>query len=82
VSTQKAGKIRFAFSYFSQAMNRYGKKVVLKQEAEKYILALPTDNLLPAPDSAPPLNGDGILNFETLFELPSPVEIEIGFGTG
>ena len=63
-------------------MNRYKKKVVLKEEAKSVLLpfAIPPqtknfDELLEKEKRAP-------LNYQEVFGNTNPVEIEVGFGTG
>ncbi|MFH0920402.1 MAG: tRNA (guanosine(46)-N7)-methyltransferase TrmB [Fibrobacterota bacterium] len=58
-------------------MNRYKKKVVLKEEAKPFILPRPDSREpgAPLPPAAP-------VDFSILFGNTNPVEIEAGYGTG
>lgn len=60
-------------------MNRYKKKVVLKDDAQRFILPKPPTPKYgePQPQTAPEP-----VDFGALFGNNNPVEIEVGYGTG
>ena len=63
-------------------MNRYKKKVVLKEEAEKYILKFDYTGIKKRIRRNLPIEPEKPVDLFEIFRNNNPVEIEVGFGTG
>jgi tRNA (guanine-N7-)-methyltransferase len=63
-------------------MNRYKKKVVLKNEAKSHILPFILPEKCPDLNLFYTENPPQKLNYVEIFNNENPVEIEVGFGTG
>jgi tRNA (guanine-N7-)-methyltransferase len=63
-------------------MNRYKKKVKLKDAARRYFLAIDRKALDDKTVKKQPVTLDDPVDFAALFGNRNPVELEIGFGTG